>query len=169
MGGIGNIPPVFKPLCTKAFQKMMGEMRDFSAKDIPKGYPLCFNDECAEKGRCMHYQARLLLPEGCHYGSAVFPTAWQDGACKCFREKRLVQKAWGFSKLYDNIPQWKKAEARHCVRSYFSGGNGPYYRVHHGENMISPKQQEDIMKIIAMFGSTEGITFDHYVTVWDFE
>jgi len=24
------------------------------------------------------------------------------------------------------------------------------------------------MKIIAMFGSTEGITFDHYVTDWDF-
>ena len=144
-------------------------MRDFSAKDIPKGYPLCFNNECAEKGRCMHYQARLLLPEGCHYGSAVFTTAWQDGTCKCFREKRLVQKAWGFSKLYDNVPQREKAEARHCVRSYFSGGNGPYYRVHHGENMISPKQQEDIMKIVAMFGSTEGIKFDHYVTAWDFE
>ena len=35
--------------------------------------------------------------------------------------------------------------------------------------MISPKQQEDIMKIVAMFGSTEGIKFDHYVTAWDFE
>jgi hypothetical protein len=29
MGGIENIPPVLKPLYTKAFQKMMGEMRDF--------------------------------------------------------------------------------------------------------------------------------------------
>ena len=168
MGGIKNIPPVLKPLCTKVFQEIMGEMIDFSAKDIPAGYPLCFNNECAEKGRCMHYQARLLMPEGRHYGSAVFPTAWQDGACKCFREKKLVQKAWGFTKLYDNIPRWQRAEARHCVRSYFSGGNGPYYRYHHGENLLSPEQQEEIMKIIAMFGSTEGIKFDHYVTEWDF-
>ena len=47
--------------------------------------------------------------------------------------------------------------------------NGPYYRAHHGELMLSPKQQDEIMKIIAKFGSTEGISFDHYVTDWDFD
>jgi hypothetical protein len=46
---------------------------------------------------------------------------------------------------------------------------GPYYRVHHGENKITPKQQDDIMQILAKFGSTEGIKFDHYETDWDFE
>ena len=145
------------------------EEKILTYKDIPMGYPLCFNYECTQKDHCMHYQARLLMPEGRLYGSAVFPTAWQDGACKCFREKKLVQKARGFTKLYDNIPRWQRAEARHCVRSYFSGGNGPYYRYHHGENLLSPEQQEEIMKIIAMFGSTEGIKFDHYVTEWDFD
>ena len=48
------------------------------------------------------------------------------------------------------------------------GGNGPYYRVHHGENMLSPQKQEEILKVVAMFGSIEGIGFDHYVTDWDF-
>ena len=144
------------------------EEKVLNREDIPMGYPLCFNSECAEKARCMHYQARLLMPEDRHYGAAVFPTAWQDGKCSCFREKRLVKKAWGFSKLYDNVPKLQRAEARRCVRSFFSGGNGPYYRVHHGENMLSPKQQEEILNIISKFGSIEGIQFDHYVTVWDF-
>jgi hypothetical protein len=144
------------------------EEKELTYKDFPWGYPLCFNNECAEKERCMHYQAMLLSPGDCHYGPTIFPTAWQDGTCKCFREKRLVQNAWGFKKLYDNVPKWQKAEARACVRSYFSGGCGPYYRVHNGENTISPKQQEEIMKIIAQFGSTEGIKFDHYVTAWNF-
>lgn len=116
----------------------------------------------------MHYQARLLLPEDRHHGSAIYPTAWQNGECKCFREKRFVQKAWGFANLYDNVPQRDKPEARYRVRSYFSGGNGPYYRYHHGENMLSPEQQEEIMNIIAKFGSTEGIRFEHYVEAWDF-
>jgi hypothetical protein len=35
--------------------------------------------------------------------------------------------------------------------------------------MLSPKQQDEIMEIIAMFGSTEDIRFDHYVEDWDFE
>ena len=54
------------------------------------------------------------------------------------------------------------------MRSYFSTGMGPYYRYHHGENKLSPKQQDDIMQILAHFGTTEGIHFDHYETDWDF-
>ena len=137
-------------------------------KDIPLGYPLCFNDDCAKKASCMHYQARLLLPEDRHHGYAVYPTAWQDGECKYFREKRFVQKAWGFTHLYDNVPHYQRAEARRNVRFFFSGGFGPYYRYHHGENLLSPEQQEEIMKIIAQYGSTDGIRFDHYVEAWDF-
>ena len=145
------------------------EEKELNYKDIPSGYPLCFNNECTEKARCMHYQARLLMPEDRYTGAAVFPTAWQNSTCKCFREKRLVRKAWGFTKLYHNVPQRQKAEARQSVHAFFGRGNGPYYRAHHGELMLSPKQQEEIMKIIAKFGSTEGISFDHYVTDWDFD
>lgn len=145
------------------------EKKKLTFKDVPMGYPLCFNEACAKSASCMHFQAGLLLPKGRYYGSAIYPTAWQDGACKYFREKRLVQKAWGFEHLYDNVARQQRAEARHCVRSFFSGGNGPYYRVHHGEKMLSPEKQEAIMKIIAKFGSTEGISFDHYIEDWDFE
>ena len=94
----------------------------------------------------MHYQARLTLPEGRYHGPAVYPIARQNGECKSFREKRFIQKAWGFTHLYDNIPQRDKAEARYRVRSLFSRGNGPYYRAHHGENMLTPKEQEEINK-----------------------
>ena len=144
------------------------EEKELKAEDIPKGYPLCFNNECADKDSCMHYQARLLMPNDRYSGAAVYPTAWEDGHCRCFREKKLVKKAWGFTKLYDNVPHWQKAEARQCVHALFGGGNGPYYRVHHGENMLSPQKQEEILKVVAMFGSIEGIGFDHYVTDWDF-
>lgn len=144
------------------------EEKILTYKDIPTGYPLCFNDECAKKTCCMHYQAMQLIPEERYSGAAVFPMAWKDGECKCFREKRRVKKAWGFTHLYDNVPQRDKADARRCVRSYFSGGCGPYYRYHHGENLLSPKQQADVLDIIAKFGSTDDIRFDHYTETWDF-
>ena len=115
------------------------EEKELKAKDIPWGYALCFNDACGLKDKCMHYQARLLKAEGRYSGQAVYPTAWQDGECRCFREKKLVKKAWGFSQLYKNVPHYQRAEARHCVRSYFSSGNGPYYRFYHGENKLSPQ------------------------------
>lgn len=144
------------------------EEKILTYKDVPRSYPLCFNEACTKKASCMHYQARLLLPEGRYTGAAVFPIAWQDGECKCFREKRRIKKAWGFTHLYDNVPQRDKADARRYVRTSFSGGNGPYYRVHNGENMISPEKQREILEILAKFGSTDGIRFDHYVEDWDF-
>ena len=61
-----------------------------------------------------------------------------------------------------------KQDGRNYGNAVFSGGCGPYYRVNNGDNMISPKQQENIMKIVSQFGSTEGIRFDHYVEEWDF-
>ena len=59
---------------------------------------------------------------------------------------------------------WLASVCTHCLVAE----NGPYYRVHHGENMLSPQKQEEILKVVAMFGSIEGIGFDHYVTDWAF-
>jgi hypothetical protein len=117
----------------------------------------------------MHYQAWLLMSKEQYEGAAIFPTAWESGKCRCFREKRLVEKAWGFTKIYDNVPRRDKAEARQRVHALFGSGNGPYYRVHHGEKRLTPKEQEEILDVLAKFGSTEGIRFDHYVTDWDFD
>ena len=146
------------------------EEKELKAKDIPWGYALCFNDTCNRKDTCMHYQARLLSSLTEQFtGQAVYPTAWQDGECRCYCEKKLIKKAWGFEHLYDHVLPYHKAGARQRVRSYFSAGMGPYYRYHHGENKLTPKQQDDIMQILARFGSTEGIQFDHYETDWNFE
>ena len=158
-------------LGVRCFTEKINKIRKYGRKrtESKRHYALCFNDACGLKDKCMHYQARLLTAEGRYSGQAVYPTAWQDGECRCFREKKLVKKAWGFSQLYKNVPHYQRAEARHCVRSYFSSGNGPYYRFYHGENKLSPQQQADILAIIAKFCPTDGVKFDHYVMDWDFD
>ena len=145
------------------------EEKELKAKDIPMGYELCFNSGCADKDKCMHYQAMLLTSSGQYKGSAVFPTAWKDGKCRCYREKKLVKKAWGFSGLYKNVDSRDRTAARRSVSSYFGRGNGQYYRAHHGEITLSPKQQADILQIVAQYGPLDGIKFDGYKVDWDFE
>ena len=143
--------------------------KELNSKDIPYGYQLCFNEECQLRDRCMHYQAWLLKAEDRLGGPAVYPNAWKDGQCQQFSEIKQTKKAWGFTHIYDNVPHYLKAEARRCVKNYFSRGCGPYYRYHHGENKLSPREQADIMAILAKFGPTDGLTFDHYETDWDFD
>ena len=95
------------------------EEKELKAKDIPMGYELCFNSACADKDKCMHYQAMLLTSADRYKGQAVFPTAWQSGNCRCYREKKLVKKAWGFSGLYKNVDSRDRTAARRSVSSYF--------------------------------------------------
>ena len=137
-------------------------------KNIPYGYEHCFNENCQLRSKCIHYQVYLLKPDDRIVGPAVYPSAWKSGQCLRFNEVKLVKMAWGFSQLYKNVPRYLQAEARSSVKRYFSRGNGPYYRYHHGENKLMPSQQEDIMNILAQFGRTDGLTFDHYETDFDF-
>ena len=143
--------------------------KQLEIKNIPYGYPLCFNGECQLRDKCMHYQAYLLKSGTQLAGSAIYPEAWKNGKCQRFNEVKMVKKAWGFTRIYNNVPHYQKAEARQRVMNYFSRGCGPYYRYHHGENKLSPREQEDIIAILAKFGTTEGIAFDHYETDWDFD
>ena len=91
------------------------------------------------------------------------------GLAERFREKRLVKKAWGFTHLYDSIPQRQRADAREAVHTVFGSGNGPYYRAHHGEIMLSPEMQEKIIGALGGFCKADDVRFDHYVVCWDFE
>ena len=142
--------------------------KQLERKNIPFEYKLCFNEACKLRESCMHYQAYLLQPQERLTGPAILPAAWQSGQCKYYCEDKPVKKAWGFTNIYDNVPHYLRAEARRRVKSYFSWGNGPYYRYHHGENKLSPRQQKDIMEILSDYGSTDGLKFDHYEMDYDF-
>lgn len=145
------------------------EEKKLNRKDIPYGYQLCFNEECLLRDKCMHYQAWLLKSEERFGGPAVYPDAWKNGQCQRFSEIKQAKKAWGFTHIYDNVPHYLRAEARRQVMNYFSRGCGPYYRYHHGENKLSPREQAEILAILAKYGPIDGLTFDHYETDWDFE
>ena len=137
-------------------------------KIIPWGYERCFNDNCQLRDKCLHYQAYLLQTEERLFGPAIYPDAWKSGECQSFRDSEPVQKAWGFTHLYDNVPSNQKAGARRSVHAYLGSGMKVYYQYHHGERQLSPHQQEAIMNILAKFASIDGIDFDHYVTDFDY-
>ena len=143
--------------------------KELEIKDIPSKYKLCFNEACQLRDNYMHYQAYLRKPETVLAGPAIYPDAWKNGQCEHFNEVKIVTKAWGFTRIYNNVPQYLVATARRKVSNYFSRGCGPYYRYHHGENKLTPHQQQDILNILAQYGPTDGLTFDHYEKGWDFE
>ena len=96
------------------------------------------------------------------------PSAWKDGNCPHFAKIEKVQFAWGFNGLYRNLPHNRVSEVRKALRHFMGSGVSAYYRVHHGEKLLSPARQQEILDFIAQFCSTEGLSFDHYITQYDF-
>ena len=144
------------------------EEKDLTFFDAPKGYPVCFNEQCSQQTECMHYLIGTLVPPHKKEGQAIYPNAWKDGTCKRFHEKRIVRMAWGFNGLYTNMNKRQAAEAREQVRYYFSAGKGTYYRYHNGEKLLTPQQQQDILHLVSLCGNVNGAEFDHYVMTYDF-
>ncbi len=135
---------------------------------VPFTFPVCFNHQCAQREQCLRFTAGQQLPADRLKGLAVYPQAWQEGPCKCFRSNEVVLMAWGFSKLYRHLDRKTTAQARMAVQRYFSAGQGPYYRYHHGERLLTPAQQQDILDIVNGYGPTDDQPFDHYIPTQDF-
>lgn len=135
---------------------------------MPADYAFCFNQQCPLHEHCMHFVVGQQAPCIRLFGPAVYPWALHDGQCEMYRESVPVQMAWGFARLYDHLPHHVIASARRSVQLYFSGGVGPYYRYHHGERKLSPKQQQEIIAIVMSCGSTQIPRFDHYELTYDF-
>jgi len=137
-------------------------------KDAPWGYPLCFNEGCAMREKCMHYYMGQQAPPTMTKGTAIYPSALDNGQCKHFAEICKVDFAWGFNGLFKNVPKEEVSKVRKALRNYLSHGVSTYYRYHNGEKLLSPARQKEIMDFIAQFGSTEGLSFDNYITKYDF-
>ena len=60
---------------------------------------------------------------------------------------------------------YKQAAHPHRMRRFSTFS--PLQQVCH--RLLLPFVQEEILKVVAQFGSIEGIGFDHYVTDWDFD
>lgn len=142
--------------------------KELTYHDAPSGYQLCLNSNCSKAKECLHYQVGLLAPTTVTAGAAIYPSAWKDGDCKYFRSSQPVQLAYGFDNLYKGLSKYVASQARMSIRSYLSSGMSTYYRYHHGEQLLSPRLQQEILNIMSRFTSTEHLAFDHYVTSFDF-
>lgn len=129
-------------------------------------YLMCFNHECTTCGECLRYAVGQQVAQKRKWGLTVFPSAIQEGKCEYFQKNGPVQLAYGFSKVYADIPKHLRSSLRQDITGYL-GSVGTYYRYDKGERKLSPEQQEVIMGYIAEYGGKQKRPFAHYETGYD--
>ena len=139
----------------------------FNFSDVPASMALCFCEECPRHDDCLRYLAGQYAPVSLTFGPAVYPAACQSGDCPHFKEVRVIQGMYGFSKLFSEVRHQDYRRLRDEVKAYL-GGHSNYYRYHRGERMLTPEQQQAIKAMFQARGYDHSLTFDGYREQIDF-
>jgi len=144
---------------------LLPQLFDFSM--VPPRWQLCFLTNCPRHGQCLRYAVGQHVPDGMLMGPAVYPPSFRNGSCRYFKQLRMVSVAWGFDALFKEVKQADFTPLRNSIKRYL-GGHGTYYRYEHGERLLTPTQQTDILNLFKQRGYTQDMHFDHYKEVIDF-
>ncbi|MBQ8968190.1 MAG: hypothetical protein IJ064_00445 [Bacteroidaceae bacterium] len=128
-------------------------------EDVPALWAVCPNGDCPRAHECLRHHAYTLAPKTEKQHLSVLPQAWQEGPCTEFAEDRPQRLAWGMTRLFRGIPEWKATAIRHELYDLF-GAERTYYRYRRGEYVITPEVQQQIADLFARHGITAPRQYD---------
>lgn len=138
----------------------------FDFEKIGSGYIFCFNAGCPKRDDCIRFVVGNHIPDNREIGQAVLPTAFKNHECRFFKQARIVEYAYGFEHIYDNVLRKDYTPLRKTLTLYL-GNKGKYYEYKYGKRGLSPEKQQYIRNLFMQYGYTEDIVFDKYVMQYD--
>ena len=131
-------------------------------------FAVCFNNECPQCNACLRYVAGRQAAKRQNCGYAIFPSALKEDGCRFYRTAEKVELAYGLHSMKTRIPHYLHATVRRAITHYL-GSVGTYYRYDKGTRKLTPRQQEDIKRMLNKLGCPLERPFDHYVKGYDLE
>ena len=137
-------------------------------RNVPSGYIRCFNEQCALHAECLRWQVGRHTDPCLTTAQTVLPTVLDMEACPHYQEAVQQRMAWGFNTLFAEVKRKDERPLRNAMTEYL-GGVGTYSRYKLGRRLLTPEQQRHIMALFQQRGYADGLGFDHYMTVYDFD
>lgn len=135
--------------------------------DIPGHWPVCINEKCRRRNKCLRYLAMQSLPESITSARCLLPRALDGSPCKFFVEPKLVRMAKGFGDIFQKVTVGDLPAIRSQITGYF-GSRSSYYRYKNGEKLLTPKQQQWISDLFKKYGYSPNVKFNSYLDTLDF-
>lgn len=146
-------------------------------QDIPPGYAHCFvgMDNCPKAGSCLRAIAARLLTESKEPQPATIVTVNAlhlaqlpaRTVCPLYRSNEPLRYAKGMTHLFDELPLKQAVVVRPRIVNCFSC-ESYFYLSRKGERLISPEEQQKIVKVFRKAGPEFIPKFDDYqdTIVW---
>lgn len=132
-------------------------------EDIPFDYKLCLKDDCPLAEECLRHLAVKALPESKNSVSVILPgkcTADENGAYPYYRSHVKVRYARGFSRVLATFPVNVLEAFRDRLISIYP--RNKYFKMRRGGLLLTPQEQELIVRTAQAKGFQGKFTFDNY-------
>ena len=140
---------------------------DFSFKQVPRGWAICYVPDCPRHDECLRYQAYLHAPEGRVYHKCILPTVLLQGDCQHFRPIEKVRMALGFRNIFIDVKARDVTKMR-AELTDFLGSPATFFRYRNGTNPLNPLQQQWIRNMFRRYGYSDNVAFDETKDVYFF-
>lgn len=132
-------------------------------EEIPFGYRLCLKDNCPLAEECLRHLAVQALPASQNSVSAILPgkcTADENGKYPYFRSNVKVRYARGFTRVLTTFP----VNVLEAFRDRLIGiyPRNKYFKMRRGGVLLTPAEQELIVRAARAKGFQGEFTFDNY-------
>ncbi len=120
-------------------------------------YTLCFNTRCPKAENCLRHSMTQYTTAQNIRLSVINPLCYPAAGKECphFRSNKKIRVAWGFKKLYDDMPARISRAIHLNLEAIFN--HSPYYRYRNQKLGLTPKQQECIRQVCRKHGWKEEI------------
>lgn len=139
----------------------MKEEIDFT--QVPFHYMLCLNQECPKAESCLRQLAEQSVPANVISYMTINPKhlATLQGECPYYRLAVKTRFAKGFIRMLESLPYKEMLEVVRILMTRF--GRTAYYRIRKGQILLSPHQQQEVLRIIRRCSNSSLPEFDAYV------
>lgn len=138
-------------------------------KEIPEWWAVCAQTGCPRSGDCLRHQAFRKIPDGVKTWPCVLSRAMKDGECPCYVKPERLKMARGFTNISNKVRVRATRKAIRLRITEYLGSKGSYYRYRDGERLLSPEQQQWILRLLESYGCPTEDFFTQYIEVFDFQ
>lgn len=137
---------------------------------VPASFAYCLKEGCPQAETCLRHLALAVISAEERCVRAVIPMLLStDGYCKMYLSNCPVRMAYGWGRLYDNMPHGKAVKIKEQLLGGF--GKTEYYRRGRMEKPITPAEQDYVRRVCRSHGVESEPEYERYEEhlMWSFQ
>lgn len=129
-------------------------------------YLVCFIESCPLREQCLRWLVGRYADTMPLAYNAINPRNPKIGGEKCemFRKNQRVVMKRGLTHLYHEMPSYMEHRIRHLL--ILMWGRKKYFEIRRGDRLITPDQQDDVLRACRHHGWQGPIVYDGEEEDW---